>query len=341
MDEQSTHHLPTIPPPPPPQMEPSPPDAFHAGPGPRRRRTGLLVGALVVVLAVIVGVVGFTVLGGDGGSASAQPLALAFTPGESETYTMHMTMDGSMNAGELLGGDQPLVMDVTQVVTWETSSVDEDGVATITVTVDSMTGSVNGMEIPAGASATPPVEIRVTPDGRILSAGGLSFAGIEQTGGASFPGMGQMTPLLPEGPVEVGDSWSKDFSQEVPFGEGTIEFTATSTLEGYEDVNGVDAAVITTEYTVPMDFTIDFGEMLGALGATGSGDLAGFEDASIAYGGQGSFEQTAWVDTEAAEMLKMTSAGSFDMTMSFEGLEIFEGQSIAFEGDFTQELTRS
>lgn len=341
MDEQSTHQQPTMPPPPPPLAASPSADTFRAGPGRKRRPVGLLVGALVVAFVVIAGIAGLTALGGDGESASAQPLALAFTPGQSETYTMHMTMDGSMSAGELLGGDQPLVMDVTQMVTWETTSVDEDGVATITVTVDSMTGSVNGMEIPAAASATPPVEIQVAPDGRILSAGGMSFAGIEQTGGASFPGMGQMTPLLPDGPVEPGDSWSKDFSQEVPFGEGTIEFTATSTLERYEDVDGVNAAVITTEYTVPMDFTVDFGELLGAVGATGSGELAGFEDASIAYGGQGSFEQTAWVDTEADRMLTMTSSGSFDMTMAFEGLDIFEGQSISFEGDFTQELTRS
>jgi hypothetical protein len=350
-DEQSTQQQqqPEMPLPPPPSgLTPSPPggpsDSFQAGPAPtaaRRRPNGLVVGALVLVLAVIAGVVGFTMLGGEDESANAQPLALAFTPGQSETYTMHMTMDGQMSAGELLGGDQPLTMEVTQVVTWEATSIDDDGVATITVTVDEMSGTVNGIEIPSEASATPPVEIQIAPDGRILSAGGMSFAGLEQTGGASFPGMGQMTPLLPDGPVEPGDTWSKDFSQDIPFGEGTIEFTATSTLEGYEEVDGVNAAVITTEYTVPMDFTIDFGELMGAVGATGSGsDLAGFEDASIAYSGQGSFEQTAWVDTEAQEMLKMTSSGSFDMSMEFSGLEIFEGQSIGFTGDFTQELTR-
>ena len=339
MDDQ-TPHQPLMPPPPPHAVPAAPMDSFQAGPAPKRKPTGLIVGALVVVLAVIAGVVGFTMIGGEEESANAQPLALAFTPGQSETYTMHMTMDGRMSAGELLGGEQPLAMDMTQVVTWETTDVAKDGTATITVTVDSMSGSVNGMEIPAEASATPPIEIEVTPDGRILSAGGISFAGIEQTGGASFPGMGQMTPLLPDGAVEPGDSWNKDFSQDVPFGKGKIEFTANSTFERYEDVEGVEAAVITTRYTVPMDFTIEFGELMGAVGATGSGELAGFEDASIAYGGEGSFEQTAWVDTEADQMLKMTSAGSFDMTMTFAGLEMFEGQAISFEGDFTQQLSR-
>ncbi len=340
MDEQ-TPHQPLMPPPPSQAVPAASFESFQAGPAQKRKPTGLIVGAVVVVLAVIAGVVGFTMIGGEEESANAQPLALAFTPGQSETYTMHMTMDGRMSAGELLGGDQPLRMDVTQVVTWETTSVAEDGTATITVTVDSMSGSVNGIEMPAEAAAAPPVEIEVAPDGRILSAGGISFAGIEQTGGASFPGMGQMTPLLPDGAVEPGDSWSKDFSQDVPFGKGKIEFTANSTLERYEDLDGVNAAVITTTYTVPMDFTIKFGELMGAVGATGSGEIAGFEDASIAYGGEGSFVQTAWVDTEAEQMLKMTSAGSFDMSMVFSGLEMFDGQAISFEGDFTQELSRS
>ena len=344
-DEQNPQHGPMIPPPPPP-AEPTPPtgiqaDSFQAGPAPKPRRTGLVVGTLVVVLAVIAGIVGFTVLGGEDESANAQPLALSFTPGQSETYTMHMTMDGTMSAGELLGGDQPITMDVTQVVTWETTTVDDEGVATITVTVDEMSGSVNGIAIPSDASATPPMEIQVTSDGRILSAGGMSFAGIEQTGGASFPGMGQMTPMLPDEPVAPGDTWTEDFSQEVPFGEGTIEFTSTSTLERYEDVDGVNAAVITTEFTVPMDFTLDFDELLATIAGdeglpTGATGLAG---AQIAYGGEGSFTQTAWVDVEEGEMLRSTSAGSFDMTIAFTGVELFEGIDIAFTGDFTQDLT--
>jgi len=116
------------------------------------------------------------------------------------------------------------------------------------------------------------------------------------------------------------------------------------TVPRYEDVDGVNAAVITTEFTVPMDFTLDFGELLASFGdtsgVTGATGLAGFADASIAYGGDGSFRQTAWVDPEAKEMLKVTSSGSFDMTMAFSGLGIFEGEEIGFTGDFTQDVTR-
>ncbi len=336
-DEQTPipSSIPPMPPPPPPAAAPAP----EAAP-PKQRTTGLVVGALVVVVAVIAGLVAFNVLV-DKERANATPLALAFTAGQSETYTMHMTMDGTLNAGELLG-EQPIVMDVTQVVTWEVVSVDDEGVATIEVTTTEMSGTMNGVAVPAEVSSTPTVEMQIAPDGRILSAGGMSFSGLEQTGGASFPGMGQMTPLLPDGPVAPGDTWTKDFSQEIPFGEGTIEFTSTSTLERYEDVDGVNAAVITTEFTVPMDFTLDFGELLASfgdtIGVTGATGLAGFADASIAYGGQGTFRQTSWIDPGAEKMLKTSSAGSFDMTMAFSGLDVFEGQTMSFAGDFTQDL---
>jgi len=103
---------------------------------------------------VIAGIVGFTVLGGEDESANAQPLALSFTPGQSETYTMQMTMDGTMSAGELLGGDQPITMDVTQVVTWRRRPSRRRR------RDDHRHGgrderSVNGIAIPSDASATP------------------------------------------------------------------------------------------------------------------------------------------------------------------------------------------
>jgi hypothetical protein len=316
MPEDQAPQLPTLPPPPAPGLDP-----WTASPPAKRRPARLVAGAIVVVIAVIAGAVAFSMLGSKEPRANAQPLALAFNSGESETYTMHMTMDGRMSAGELLGGEQQVLMDVTQVVTWEVKA---------------------GLPIPSEAATTPPIEIQVAPDGRIVSAGGLSFLGSGQTGGASFPGMDQMTPLLPDGAVAPGDTWAKEFSQDVPFGEGKIEFTATSTFERYEDVNGIDAAVVTTEYTVPLDFSIDFDELLAAMGgAEGVTDLSEFGGVSLAYGGEGSFEQTAWIDPGAEEMLKTSSSGSFDMTMRFEGLDLFDGQTIAFAGEFTQELSRT
>jgi hypothetical protein len=236
-------------------------------------------------------------------------------------------------------------MDVTQVMTWQVTSVTDDGTATIEVSVSEMSGTVNGMEIPAAAAATPPIEIVVAPDGRIVSAGGLALGGAGQTQGFGFPGMGQLTPILPDDgeAVAPGDTWTKEFSQDFPFGEGTIEYTATSTYERNETVNGREAAVIVTQMSVPMEFTMHFqdlidslGEDLGAAGATG---LDALSEARVAYSGQGDFTQTSFVDLEAKELLRMESSGAFDISMSFGGVPGFEG-AMDFTGSFTQELER-
>jgi hypothetical protein len=324
-----------IPPPPPGVETPSP------APTPRRR-TGLVLGAIAVVVALIAGAIVLVTTQG-GSSAEAQPLALSFTEGQSETYEIRMTMDGRISSEVV--GDQPIDMDMTQVVTWAVTGVDDEGIATVEVTTEEMSGTVNGIELPSDATAAPSIEFQVAPDGRIVSAGGLALGGAGQNQGFGFPGMGQLTPLLPdEGEeVAVGDTWEKDFSQDFPFGEGTIEFTATSTYERNETVDGREAAVIVTDMTVPMDFSLDFAEMIDylgedAFGPSGATGLDVLRDASIDYSGEGAFTQTSFVDLEAQEMLRMESGGDFDIAMSFAGIPGLDAGEIAFTGTFTQAL---
>src|SRR4029453_6150055 len=124
--------------------------------------------------------------------------------------------------------------------------------------------------------------IQIASDGRVLSAGGLSLGGAGQTQGFGFPGMGQLTPILPDDgdAGSVGDTWDKEFSQDFPFGDGTIEYSATSTYLRNETVDGREAAVIQTQMTVPIDLTLDLAKLLDALdpeiaGAAGAGGLEG------------------------------------------------------------------
>jgi hypothetical protein len=336
MSEPTFPQHPDLPPPP-----EAGPETWAAGAlqTARRRPRGLVVGALVAGLALLAAVVASAILGGGGSSAAARPLTLSFTLGDRETYRLHLTMDGTIGAGDLLG-EMPFDMELTQVVAWEVTAVDAEGVATIEVTVQEVSGMVNGVEVPTDPAEMPAFEMRVAPDGRVLEAGGLSFAGADLSGGASFPGMGQMTPLLPDHPVAPGDRWTTSFSQDNPFGEGEISYEATSTFEREEELDGVRTAVIRTEMTVPMDLTISFEELLAAMGKDAGAEAEQLRGAEIAYGGQGSFTQTAWVDLEAEQALKVASSGTFDMTMTFRGLDALEDQEIAFHGDFTQELRR-
>ena len=322
----------------PPQVPmPAPPPA----PEPPKRRRGMIVVAVAVVLVVVAGLVAFAITRSD--SAEAQPLALSFTEGENRTYDVHQTMDARISSP--LFGEEPLSMDVSQVVGWKVVSVDAEGTATIEVTVSDMSGTLNGAEVPS--TPAPPIEIEIAADGRVLSAGGLSLGGAAETQGFGFPGMGQLTPILPDDgdAVSVGDTWDKEFSQDFPFGEGTIDFSASSTYVRNETVNGREAAVIETQMTVPLDVTLDLAELLDALGpeitgSTGAGALGGLGDGSIAYVGQGTFTQTSFVDLAAAEMLKTQSRGEFDISMSFEGIPGLADAPVEMDltGSFTQGL---
>ena len=329
MSQISTPQIPMPAPPPAPEAE-----------TPRRRR-GVTVVAVAVVLAVVAGLVAFAITRGD--TAEAQPLALSFTQGQERTYDVHQTMDATISSP--LFGDQALSMDVKQVIGWKVLSVDDAGTATIEVTVSDMSGTLNGTEVPSAPS--PPIEIRIAADGRVLSAGGLSLGGAGQTQGFGFPGMGQLTPILPDDgdAVSVGDTWDKEFSQDFPFGEGTIDFSATSTYVRNETVNGREAAVIQTQMTVPIDATLDLAELVDALGpeitgATGAAGLDQLGDGSIAYLGRGTFTQTSLVDLDARELLKTQSRGRFDISMTLEGIPgLAEGPvEMSFAGSFTQGL---
>ncbi len=323
---------------------PPPPPSAPVEPAeqPPKRRGALVAVAIGVAVALVAGVAIFALTRSD--TAEAQPLALAFEQGQSQTYEIDQTIDAEI-ASDVFGSES-ISMDVSQLVSWEVTSVDQEGNATIEVTVSDMSGSVNGQPIPADAASLPPVEIEIAPDGRVLSAGGLALGGAGQTQGFGFPGMGQLTPILPDAgeEVSVGDTWEKEFSQDFPFGEGTIEFSATSTYERDEDVNGRTAAVIVTDLTVPLDFTLSFSDFLETLGpelagATGAGQLEALEDASIGYAGEGAFTQTSFVDLEAKELLRTQSEGTFDIAMEFSGIPGVESTgTIDFTGTFSQDL---
>jgi hypothetical protein len=335
MSDQSTFVLP----PPPPEP----------GPVPTRRRSGLIA-VVAATLAVVLVATGLVVFRG-GARAEAVPLALHFTAGDSTTYAISQTIDAEISAegfgGEFpaLGG-LPLMMEISQTVTWDVLSVDEDGVATISVTTSDASASISGIELPSSDLEGPPVQMRVAPDGRILSFGDVSFAGFEGgglPGQGGLPGMGQVTPLLPEdgAPVAPGDTWDTSYSQDFPFAEGSIDYDVHSTYLRNEELGGVDAAVIGSTVSVPLDLRIRMRDVLAYMkdqeGAPPVEDLGELKNATVTYEGQLAFEMTSFVDFAANELLRSKSTGDFDVTMEIGGVPDFEG-TIGIAGTFTDEM---
>ena len=334
MSDQSTFVLP-------------PPPASPAPAGHRSRLVAVLAGALAVVL-VVTGVVLFR----GGGRAEAVPLALAFTEGESETYRISQSIEGDL-ALSGFGGEIPegfsgmhLVLDMSQTVTWDVLAVDEDGVATISVTTTDTSASFNGIEAPSSELVSPPIEMRVAPDGRILSIDDVSFAGFEGgglPGEGSLPGMSQITPLLPEdgAPVAPGDTWDASYSQDLPFAEGSIDYDVHSTYLRNEEVGGVDAAVIRSAMTVPFDLSFRMKDLAAVFeeqgGALSEKELSDLRHATMTIDGGLEFDMTSFVDFAEQRLLSSESAGTFDFTLEFDGFPDFE-DTMSFGGTFTQEM---
>jgi hypothetical protein len=302
------------------------------------RRPWVFVAALA--LALIAGAGTFLFLRSEPTpTGPAESLRLAFDRGDRTTYDIRMSMDGSVDLGPM--GEQPLTVDVTESVGWKVIEVDDDGVATVKVSVDGATGSANGVPLPPDA-ARQEMTFRVTPDGQIVDGNGLAFGAAGSSGFGGFPGMDQVTPILPPHEVAPGDEWDKRFEQSFPFGEGKIVYTAHSTFERYEQVDGVRAAVITTRYTVPLDFSIDLGDLAKSMGETGASFPGiGDKQLTMTYGGSGDFTQTSWLDVAGKQVLKSSSNGDFDMTITVPGLEAQLGtDGLHMKATFALEMTR-
>jgi len=313
-------------------------DSWQASaPPPRSRRPIAMAG--VLALALVLGAATWALIGSRQPGADGPPttLALAFDRGQAATYDIHLTMDGTVEGGQV---SQPLTMNVNESVGWRVVRVAPDGTATVRVGVKGVSGSVNAMPVPPG-QAERSTTLRITPTGQIVDANGLSFGSTGASGLGGFPGMDQVTPILPDHSVAPGDSWDKHYSQSMPFGDEKIEYTAHSTFERYEDVGGVHAAVVTTDYTIPLDFSLDLGELAKALGGRDDVPVSGGDGLKITYGGQGSFTQTSWLDLKARALVKTSSAGEFDMTIAFPGLQQQLGtDSLSMSATFTLDMTR-
>jgi hypothetical protein len=324
-------------PPAPPEASAAPPWSSTPPPPATRRLPVFVLGAVSVLIVVIAGLLVVRSVRPER-TAGRRTIALAFTEGQTSSYRLSMSWDGTMSSGSL--GDQPMKLDLGETITWTVIAVSSDGVATIRAEISDVTGSVNGLSMPEGSSSIPPITMRIAPDGRVLDAGGLAFGSEGASSGLGLPGMGQVTPLLPERSVSPGDTWDTHFSQPNPFGRGAFTYEAHSTLEGYQDVHGVRAARIRSDLRMPFDFDVALAEVLDAMGTapTGATGLADLRDATFHYRGSGAFAQTAWVDLEAKQMLKTDSAGSVDMRISLTGLPEIGDDEIAFRGDFTQAM---
>jgi hypothetical protein len=299
--------------------------------------------SVIVVLALVVGGVGYMFFGRPGGPGPSPAFALDLVAGQSYSYHFNFDILGSAIAG---GQTIPVKESLAAKMDWNVQAVDPSGVANVAVTMSDFQVTVNGKALPVSQmpAAATSFTMMVDRDGRILSSGGAFGDALAGTGTSAggLPGTNQLTPLLPGHDVKPGDTWAKKFKQELPFGMGTLQYKTKSKYLRDEQLDGVNAAVIETKMNIPLHMTLDLAKVL--QGSESQGSIPAGSHPVIRYRGRSNMVDTAWFDPAERQLLKMQVSGSFNMDMTFDGLPagtLPGGGSVSFRGAMTMTLVRA
>jgi len=268
-----------------------------------------LFGVVALAVAVLAG--GFAFVAAKG-KERGNAIAFSFTEGQKIRYRVRGELNATVRFGQV---SQPIRENVLAVVTLKVVGVDASGVATIQSTIQPVTQRVNGRAVKAGKAIRD--QIRIAADGSVLTT---NDAGLGNLGGSGsvFVGLNQMTPILSSRSVNPGDTWRRVFEQQIPFADKPLRVEAQSTLVQNDTVGGKSRAVITTNVTMPLDFSIPAKRLLDQADPSIRA-LAGKENGTFVFGGKITSYQTSWLDPAEGQLLQSSIFGQIDVSLKATG----------------------
>lgn len=216
-----------------------------------------------------------------------------------------------------LGAKVPLNLDLSGKESVKVNSVDKSGVADVTITLTNLStkSTVNGTTTTT-STASQTVNVKIGPDGRIVSVNG-SAIGSSTLPGISSTDSGFVSAILPDKPVKPGDTWSKSFDESSPAGStGTFHVMSDSKYLKDQTVGNVSTAVVESMINANLDLKLD----MSSLGGGSAGGAALFPTGgpeSLALSGTVTSDVTSYIDTGARRIVKSHSTGSIDATLNF------------------------
>lgn len=254
---------------------------------------------------------------GSVNAVEAHTISLAYKKGDTYKYALHFVLNYTIGIQTM---SIPLNVDLSGKETVKVNSVDTNGVAdaTITVTDLSAKAEVNGTTNTTTTASTT-VDVKIGPDGRIISVNGNAMGS-----SGSFPGMsgtdsGLVTAILPDKPVKPGDTWAKSYDQAGLMGStGTLHVTTDNKYLRDEKVSNVQAAVVDSKINAMIDLTFDMSALAGSGGTSlfPSGGSAGVQGMTMK--GTTTSDVTSWIDSSARRIVKSHSTGTVDATLDFQ-----------------------
>jgi hypothetical protein len=215
-------------------------------------------------------------------------------------------------------------VDSSTDVTWRVASVDAAGNTTIDLTLDNLKTTVTGGTLPVSSTTTTTTSgsqrrtMTVAPSGEIVSGGVTpgAAAALAPFPGTSAPGVDQFLALLPDHRVRPGDTWTRSVTLPGTPGQPGVSFTTDNRFLRYDNLKTGQAAVVETRATVPIDSTVDLGQVPQAGAGTPGLPQPGVK---IHSHGSYSFDSTTWFDTRTHVVEKTHSSNGSDVTTSVSG----------------------
>lgn len=252
-------------------------------------------------------------------AASAEPITLEykFTVGEVDKYKMTMDMSMEMPAMGSKTTAPPTNMSMTMTWAQKTLEVNPDGSAKLQVTYGEPT--ISGPKMPANAAKTTKlggksVIMTMSKRGQMLSMEGLdkvmASSGLKNLDFSKFTSGASSGPLFPEGPAEVGQSWS----QEIPFPFGNSQMNVTSTLVSTDEQLWSQKAARLKQV---FNGQLDLADIMKAVGPAAAGSAKGAPDLSSMTGNAGFDGHMSFVFApELGKLLKGDGNVGIKMTMN-------------------------
>jgi len=290
---------------------------------------------LIVILAAVAALIVTAVVILPGGGAEGTPLSLQMAKGDSLTYHVKASIDGSVSGDAT--GKKDFTMDLEGDTGMSVTGIDADGVATIAATTNIIYVAVEPQNVNStGVPETVEGELQVASDGSVVSGSpGLAAATI----GIAPPGWDSLFPVLPSTASEAGDTWSEEVN--IPFvGRQTLTAKAEYTLLEVKKKDGKEIAVISPVVEVPIDVSATYKEVLASTGGALPADLTEDFDPTYAIKGDMDLEATYWIDSTGVMQSNYT-VGKVDMTTTWTDAPGVEGQEINITGDMTVSIRRT
>ncbi|MBC7294671.1 MAG: hypothetical protein H5T84_11360, partial [Thermoleophilia bacterium] len=244
-----------------------------------RLRLSWMVAALLVAILVAGGLAGC-------GTAvlSAVPLQYNFKVGDSHTYEATLVMNGNVAAPGMTNTSEGAIPKDTTIKMRVSSTVKAvaDGVATVEYKYEILEATAAGQSMDLGSERAKQMTVKMDQAGRVLAVESPESSELSIFGDSGLPidtsDLTGLNPLFPSnGKAKVGEEWSQTATIPLAGTGQEVKATVKAKLTALTTENGREIATVDYSLNMPVDLTLDLGEMLKqmaqGMGSTNTGDV--------------------------------------------------------------------